>query len=144
MKKIVLLLLSLLLCRCSTMGGSIGLGAGVGAGAGFTASKIAQYNTKGTIVLTASGALIGGVLGALLHRAPPGSIPIPGINESPPPLKDADTDVMWVPDSILDGKYVEGHKVWLLKNPAHWELKPANPDPPTKSAAKSKPNGKKP
>lgn len=128
MKKIILFMLPLLLCRCSTMGGSIGLGAGIGAGAGFTASKIAEYNTKGTLVLTASGALIGGVLGALLHKDPPSQIPISSLNVVPPPLKDADTDMIFVPDSIQDGKYVECHRVWTIRSPAHWQLYPANPE----------------
>ena len=128
MKNIIVLMLPLLLCQCSTMGGSIGLGAGIGAGAGFTSSKIAQYNTKGTIVLTASGLLIGAVIGALLHKDPPSQVPISGLNGNPPPLRDAETDVILVPDSIQDGKFIEGHKMWNIKSPAHWQLYPANPE----------------
>ena len=128
MKKVIVFLLPLLLCRCSTMGGSIGLGAGIGAGAGFTTSKFAHYNTKGTLVLTASGALIGAVLAALLHRDPPTQIPPSDLNGNPPPLRDAETDVIWVPDSIQDGKFVEGHRLWNIRSPAHWQLHPANPE----------------
>jgi hypothetical protein len=90
---------------------------------GFAASKIAQYNTKGTIVLTASGALIGAALSALLHKDPP--VPIPDLNENPPPLKDAETDIFWVPDSISDGKFIEGHRTWTIRTPAHWLNYPA-------------------
>ena len=138
MKKIIVLMLPLLLCRCSTMGGSIGLGAGIGAGAGFASSKIAQYNTKGTIVLTASGLLIGGVLGALFHKDQPSQMPISGLNGNPPPLRDAETDVIFVPDSIQDGKFIEGHRMWNIKSPAHWQLYPANPDSQKKYDPKTK------
>ena len=141
MKKIIAFILPLLLCRCSTMGGSIGLGASIGAGAGFTASKFAQYNTKGTVVLTASGALIGGLLGALFHRDPIGPMSISGLNGNPPPLKDADTDVIWVPDSIQDGKFIEGHRLWNIRSPAHWQHYPAEPDN-AKHKAESKPEEK--
>ena len=134
----------ILLSRCSTMGASIGVGAGIGSGAGFAASKMAHYNPKGTIVLTVSGALIGGVLAALLHRDPLGPMPILGLGGNPPPLRNAETDVIWVPDSILDGKYVEGHRIWNVKSPAHWLLYPANPDTNEKRGSKIAPKKEKP
>lgn len=124
MKKLIILILPLLLCRCSTMGTSIGLGAGIGAASGFTTSRLAEYNTKGTLILTASGLLIGGALGALLHKNPePDQSQIPAnlLHGKPPSFKESDTDVIFVPDSIQDGKYIEGHRIWTL-SPSHWQL----------------------
>jgi hypothetical protein len=108
------------------MGTSIGVGAGIGAASGFTASRLAEYNTKGTVVLTASGLLIGGALGALLHkdRDPDRSqVPAHLLNGKPPSFKETETDVLFVPDSIQDGKYIEGHRIWTL-SPSHWQLEP--------------------
>lgn len=124
MKKIILIIVPLLLCRCSTMGHSIGLGAGIGAASGFTASRFAEYNTKGTVVLTASGLLIGGALAALLHKdsLPDRSTQPAQLHDRlPPSFREPETDVIWVPDSIQDGKYVEGHRIWTL-SPSHWQL----------------------
>lgn len=131
MKKLIILTLPLLLCRCSTIPKSIGLGACIGAASGFTASRFAEYNTKGSVVLTASGALIGGALAALLHKDLPTDLSqAPGglLNERPPSLKNAETDVIWVPDSVQDEKYIEGHRVFIIQNPAHWQLYPAIED----------------
>jgi hypothetical protein len=115
----------LLLPGCASMEASISLGAAVGAGAGFTASKIAPFNTKGSVVLAASGALIGGVIGALLHRDEPRPAPVNPFKENTPPLKQAETDVLLVPDSIQDGKFIERHRVWNIRSPAHWQNYPA-------------------
>jgi hypothetical protein len=109
------------------MGHSIGLGAGIGAASGFTASRFAEYNTKGTVVLTASGLLIGGAIAALLHKDPvPDRSVIPGtlFDGKPPSFRESETDVIWVPDLIQDGKYVEGHRIWTL-SPSHWQLSEA-------------------
>jgi len=124
MKKLIILTLPLLLCRCSSMGTSMGLGAGIGAVSGFTTSRLAEYNTKGTLVLTASGLLIGGALGALLHKSPEpdrSQSPAALFNGKPPSFKESETDVIFVPDSISDGKYIEGHRIWTL-SPSHWQL----------------------
>ena len=138
MKMIILLILPFLLCRCSTMGHSIGLGAGIGAASGFTASRFAEYNTKGTVVLTASGALIGGALAALLHKGPPqdrSTMPAHLRDGLPPSFKESETDVIWVPDSIQDGKYVEGHRIYTL-SPSHWQLSETEEKEGMKNGAK--------
>lgn len=129
MKKLFILILPLVLCRCSTMVKSISLGAGIGVASGFTTSRFAEYNTKGTVVLTVSGLLIGGALAALLHKDPPPELSqIPLLNGKPPSLKDADTDMIFVPDLVQDGKYVEGHRIWTIRSPAYWQLEPAKPE----------------
>ena len=127
MKKLIFLLMPFLLCRCASIEKSVGLGVGIGAASGIAASQIAHYNTKGTVVLGLSGAVIGGVLAALLHKNPPEtSTPVPAVSVlkgNSPPLKNAEQDAIWVPDKIEGDRFEEGHRVFLIKKPAHWQLK---------------------
>ncbi len=127
MKRIFFFFLPLTLCQCASLDKSIGLGAGIGAVSGGAASQLARYNTKGTAVLTLSGAVLGGIIAALLHKdVPPTSPSIPMtsiIKNNPPPLKNAEHDVILVPDKIEGDRFEEAHRVFMIKNPAHWQLR---------------------
>ena len=91
MKKIIFLLLPFLLSSCASLEKSVGLGVGMGLCAGLCSAQLANYNTKGNVVLALSGALIGGVMGALLHKESPAvvaTIPsVPSFREGAPPLR---------------------------------------------------------
>lgn len=127
MKNLILVLLLFSLCRCASMEKSVGLGVGVGAASGITTAQVAGYNTKGNVVLAISGALIGGVIGALLHKEPPSLETIQPSGASlggAPPLRPAEKDVLWIPDKIVGDKFEERHRIWTIKKPAHWQHYP--------------------
>ncbi len=127
MRKVIFFLVPLLVCRCASMEKSVGLGVGIGAASGITSSQIAHYNTKGTIVLGLGGAVIGGVIAALLHRDRPDapvSLPVKNVmKNNQPPLADAEKDVLLVPDKIEGDHFVEKHKIWSIKKPSRWQLR---------------------
>lgn len=127
MRNLSFILLLLSLCRCASMEKSVGLGIGVGAASGVTTAQIAGYNTKGNVVLALSGALIGGVIGALLHKEPSSlepALPSGASLGGAPPLRPAEKDVLWIPDKIVGDKFEERHRIWTIKKPAHWQLYP--------------------
>jgi hypothetical protein len=110
---------------------SVGLGVGIGAASGITTAQVAGYNTKGNVVLALSGALIGGVIGALLHKEPvsPEAMPPSGASlGGAPPLRPAEKDVLWIPDKIVGDKFEERHRIWNIKKPAHWQHYPEEQD----------------
>lgn len=122
------------LCRCASLENSIGLGAGVGAVGGFTSAQLAHYNTKGNVVLTLTGAALGGAIGVgidILFRkskAEPSPLPVPTLPplsklKDSPPLKNAEKDVILVPDRIEGDTFEEAHRLFVIKKPAHWQLK---------------------
>jgi hypothetical protein len=41
--------------------------------------------------------------------------------EKPPSLNDAEIRVIWIPDTIEDDKYIEGHFVHIIERPASWK-----------------------
>ena len=47
-----------------------------------------------------------------------------------PALKQAEKDILWVPDKIDGEKFEEGHRLFLIKKPAHWAL-PRKTESPT-------------
>jgi hypothetical protein len=127
MKYFTCLVVCLLLCRCASIEKSVGLGVGIGAGTGILTSQLAHYNTKGTVVLGLGGAVLGGVVAALLHKDPPKFSVPPTVSydlkKNPPPLKGAEQDTLWIPDKIENDRFEEGHRVFLIKKPAHWQLR---------------------
>jgi hypothetical protein len=128
MKNIIFLLMLSLLCQCASLEKSAGLGASVGAGAGLITSQALHYNAKGSVVLGLSGAIIGGLLGVLFHKNPseetkPSNIPSELLKSIPPPLRDAEKDVLWVPDKIEGDRFIENHRIFVIKKPAHWQLR---------------------
>ncbi len=133
MLKLCFVMIGIMVCSCSSLDQSIGLGVGAGAATGFSTSKLLHYNTKGTLVLTGTGALIGGIIGLLVHPkqvfdTDSNSTAIyPSLRQSPP-IRNAEMDELWVPDSIEGEKFIEGHKVHIIKRPAHWQLYPEKKD----------------
>lgn len=121
MKPLLLILMTVFLCRCASMERSINLGAGIGAASGIAVSRLADYNAKGTVVLGLGGAIIGGVIAAILHRDPPASTFTNGEMCNQPPFADAERDVILVPDTIQGEQFVEKHKIWTIKKPARWQ-----------------------
>jgi hypothetical protein len=112
---------------------SVGSGVGIGAASGITTAQIAGYNTKGNVVLGLSGAVIGGMIGALLHKEPSqmgetSSAPSGASLGGSPPLRPAEKDVMWIPDRIVGDKFEERHRIWTIKKPAHWQHYPQEQD----------------
>lgn len=131
MKSLFLLLSVLMLCQCASMEKSIGLGAGIGAASGVTAAQLAGYNSKGNVVLGLSGAFIGGAIAALLHKEPSESPSVQTSGASlggAPPMRQAEKDVIWIPDRIVGDKFEERHRVWSIKKPARWEHYPEEQD----------------
>lgn len=121
-----------LLCQCSSLEKSVGLGASIGAAGGFTSAQLAHYNAKGNAVLALTGAAIGAVIGALLHKDKPEPPPVgvaaptlPSLTKfkDTPPLKGAEKDVILVPDRIDGDTFEEEHRVFVIKKPAHWQLR---------------------
>lgn len=131
MRKLILVLMPLILCRCASMEKSVVLGVGIGAATGISASQIAHYNPKGNIVLGLGGAVIGGVIAALLHKDRsdvPISLPVTNVmKNNQPPLADAEKDVLLVPDKIEGDHFVEKHRIWTIKKPSRWELRDGKP-----------------
>ncbi|MBI3294426.1 MAG: hypothetical protein HYZ71_06815 [Deltaproteobacteria bacterium] len=126
MKRTILLLSALLLTQCASFEKSVGLGVGLGAAAGFATSQAVNYNAKGVVFLGVTGALLGGVVGALLHRdgakeIAPQAFSV--LKNNPPPLRSAEKDVLWVPDRIEGDRFEEGHRVFTIKKQAHWQLR---------------------
>lgn len=128
MKNLILVAIPMVLCQCASLEKSIGLGVGIGAASGLTAAQMANYNAKGNIVLMLSGAAIGGAIGALLNKgdhevAVPSSHPVSIFKNNSPPLKNAEKDVLWIPNRIDGDNFEEGHRVFVIKKPAHWQLR---------------------
>lgn len=136
MRNFIFALMPLLLCRCASMEKSVGLGVGIGAASGIAASQMANYNTKGHVVLGLGGAILGGVIAALLHKDhSETAMPIPLTNimkGNQPPLADPEKDVILVPDKIEGDQFIENHRVWTIKKPARWQLHPSEQSQPSK------------
>ena len=147
MRQILLFLIFLLLCQCSSMERSVGLGIGIGAATGLTTSQLANYNTKGTVVLTAGGAIIGGLAAALLHKDPlaeaqQSQMPPNYFIKDRPPLQNAETDAIMVPDKIEGDRFEERHRVFIIKKPSHWQHYPATPDGKQQSKSEEEEDGR--
>jgi len=127
MRNLAFALIPLLLCQCASMEKSVGLGVGIGAASGIAASQVAHYNTKGHIVLGLGGAVIGGVIAAILHKdrsEAPVPLPVTSIpTGNQPPLAGAEKDVILVPDKIEGDHFVEKHRIWTIKKPSRWQLR---------------------
>ena len=137
MSRAFLVCFSLILTQCASFEKTVGLGVGLGAATGFTAAHVVNYNAKGTAFLGIAGALVGGVIGALLHRdratdsPPPEAVSV--LKDNPPPLKNAEKDVLWMPDRIEGDRFEEGHRIFTIKKPAHWQLRDQNGEDETEA-----------
>ena len=100
------------------------LGGAIGAGVG---SAIANQNKSdhGAAV----GALIGAGIGTLIgHEAYKDKIKKIGKSESntkidsefSPFLTKPEVQMYWVPDSVQGDKFIEKHRVWIIKRPSSW------------------------
>ena len=128
MRRIVVLCIPILICQCSSMERSIGLGAGIGAAAGATTGHAVNFNMKGMALTTATGAVVGGLVGLLLHKdekmegTPHYEIP-PNLG-SEPILQEAEKEVLWIPGKIDGDRYTEPHRIFVIKQPSRWAPPP--------------------
>lgn len=132
MKKFIYILPLVLLCRCASLEKTIGMGVGIGAATGIAAAQIARYNLKGNAALGVGGALLGGAIALFFHKRVPDLTPAPSLNiikTGPPPLTDAEKDVLLIPDKIEGDQFIEKHRIWTIKKPAHWQLRDGQPHP---------------
>ena len=123
-KNLIVGVITLLQIGCATNSKSMLMGGAIGAGLGSAIGN-QNKNDNGAVV----GALIGAGIGTLIgHEAYKDKIkkmgkPDARINqdtEFSPFLTKPDVQMYWVPDSVQGDKFIEKHRVWIIKRPSSW------------------------
>ncbi len=124
LKTITILACALSLGGCATMKDSLLLGAGAGGTLGGTIGlNASRGNASATILGMAVGAVVGVGMGYLAHESdkkPKVEKRKPEIRKDHPILSNPNVEMIWVPDQINGDRYVEKHRVWILKQNTHW------------------------
>lgn len=129
---------SLLLTDCASVGKVMSSGPFVGASlagmVGATSGAIAgapENSISGSLIGAATGIAVGTLVGGIIHaianrneqrkqEVTPG-VPAPiGLNE--PKLTQPVVNKVWQDDKIEDGKYVQGHYIWVLERGSIWSM----------------------
>jgi len=120
----IFIVITLFQLGCATNSKSLFLGGVIGAGAGVVIS-----NQKGSSKNAAVGALIGAGIGSLigvsaykekLKKMGTKSPDLKGIKNFSPFLIRPKVRMYWVPDNVQGNKFIEKHRVWVIKNPSSW------------------------
>ena len=130
MKKVFLIITALTMSACATATKStlLGMGVGVATGALLGAGVNSSDPQRGSTTGAAVGAGLGGLLGYLAYqgeekkKARMMSVPA-GITSEvnfTPSVSQPVIKRVFIEDKIEDGKYIEGHSVWILDQPAQW------------------------
>jgi|GEM_PF-980519 len=119
-----------LLCTpsCATKEQRVLSGSAVGGGIGLAIGHHHGKNSKSRIVGASTGLLVGGVLGYFFD--PKNKKPKPTVKAdsklekatqvSAPFLTRPKVSMYWEPDKIEGNKYIEKHRVWILKSGSTW------------------------
>lgn len=128
MKRLLILCTSAAyLNACASMSGSMLLGAGTGAALGGGIGHAASgHKPTGNAVGAITGAGFGALIGYLGHKdyeekerqknLKTGSLEKPKAPKIVPPKYES----IWIPDKIEGDRYIEGHRVHILKSPSTW------------------------
>jgi hypothetical protein len=116
-----------------TMKSNTFIGASLAATVGATSGAIIgapDHGVSGALIGTAVGAVVGGVIGYLTEpksssgdkktEGTPNGLIVsePGAPKLTPPI----VRKVWIEDVIQDGKYVQGHFIWVLERGSVWSM----------------------
>ena len=106
------------------------LGASLGATAGAVSGTVVgapKEAIPGTLIGAATGAVVGGIIGWLtepksekkMEATPSGRI---STDPDSPKLTAPVVRKVWQEDKIEDGKYIQGHYIWVLERGTVWSM----------------------
>ncbi|MBF0362731.1 MAG: hypothetical protein HQK49_17060 [Oligoflexia bacterium] len=137
---IIAIFLSLNLLSCSTIERSVSLGAisGVATGA-IVAPGFVRHEKKQALVIGAiTGLAIGGIAGYFTHKGLENrdekirketlfnmenyglQKPLGPKDDTPPSVLNPKVEKVWVEPKIENGKYIQGHFIWVITDEARW------------------------
>ena len=130
-KTISLYIIVSLLTGCATSNESLLTGAMIGGTAGTVLGHQHKGNSKGRMTGAIVGTALGGLVGYLSHKnkkkkrakkSTVREVEMVKINDNPFLTKPKVT-MYWEPDKIEGDKFIEKHRVWVLKNGSQWSKK---------------------
>lgn len=114
------------LSGCASIERSTLLGASIGAAAGTGIGLAAEKSAGSALIGAGIGALFMGTMGYLAHKDKERKDAM--MNRSSkdrnaskePMLTKPEVRRIWVPEKIEDGKYYEGHFMYIIEKPSAW------------------------
>ena len=114
----------------TTMKSNAFIGASLGAAAGATTGTFVgspDHAVRGALIGTAVGAAVGGLIGYLTEPKSTMTVDVKPIgavqgDSDAPKLTPPVIRKVWQADKIEDGKYVQGHYIWVLERGSVWSM----------------------
>lgn len=122
---LTLMSLTLVLEGCATFRTSTWIGVGAGSGVGAVSGAAIgspESSIEGAAIGAVTGAVLGGLIGTLIGQEPNTPISTSKSSSDPkkPKLTDPEIRRIWQPDKIENGRYIEGHNLYLIEKEATW------------------------
>lgn len=127
MKKQIVFALVVALTGCSTLRKSVLAGAGGGAVTGGVIGGMTSHGDANGVALgVVSGALLGSLIGYVSHKKSETSTSLTQSTQveekqKVPSFIAPKVKTLWIPDKIDGNKYIRGHEVYILDQPASWQ-----------------------
>ena len=131
--KSVVVMLALIANACASKNKSVGagglLGAGVGGGIGaLIPEKSSNERVRNVVIGSAIGGIAGVIMGSAAYKNESRqnallktSATFPFDEPIPPSLKKAKVESRWIEAKIVGNRYIEGHREFVIIEPAAWE-----------------------